>query len=107
MSLNELSSLASPLSAPQVETLKQLSSQFTPLQLAWVSGYLAASANVAPAAVAAPENNSKLTIIYGSQTGNSRGIATELANQAKAAGLAVNLVSMGDTTAAISNKNRY
>lgn len=96
MSLNELSSLASPLSAPQVETLKQLSSQLTPLQLAWVSGYLAASANVAPAAVAAPENNSKLTIIYGSQTGNSRGIATELANQAKAAGLAVNLVSMGD-----------
>ncbi|KFZ39090.1 sulfite reductase [NADPH] flavoprotein alpha-component [Shewanella mangrovi] len=96
MSLNELSSLASPLSAQQVETLKQFSAQLTPVQLAWVSGYLAASANAAPAAVSVAENNSKLTILYGSQTGNSRGVATELANQAKAAGVAVNLVSMGD-----------
>ncbi|WP_417761449.1 assimilatory sulfite reductase (NADPH) flavoprotein subunit [Shewanella sp.] len=96
MSLNDLSSLASPLSAQQVETLKQLSAQLTPVQLAWVSGYLAATANATPATVATVENNSKLTILYGSQTGNSRGVATELANQAKAAGLAVNLVSMGD-----------
>lgn len=44
MLLKELSSLASPLSAPQVDKLKQLTAELSPLQLAWVSGYLAASA---------------------------------------------------------------
>lgn len=45
MLLKELSSLASPLSQPQVEKLKQLTAELNAVQLAWVSGYLAATAN--------------------------------------------------------------
>lgn len=46
MLLKELSSLASPLSQPQVEKLKQLTAELNAVQLAWVSGYLAAQAGI-------------------------------------------------------------
>lgn len=101
MLLNELSSFASPLSQGQVDKLKQLTSELSAVQLAWVSGYLAASANandsqslVAGAAQASASQT--VTILYGSQTGNGRGVATELAAKAQAQGYAVNLASMGD-----------
>lgn len=45
--VKELSSLASPLSAEQVDKLKSLSFELNAVQLAWVSGYLAASAQSA------------------------------------------------------------
>jgi sulfite reductase (NADPH) flavoprotein alpha-component len=108
MLLNELSSLASPLSQGQVDQLKKLTAELSALQLAWVSGYLAASANsganvgadpsasglLAQATQAAPEQT--VTLLYGSQTGNGRGVATALAAKAQAQGFAVNLVSMDD-----------
>lgn len=102
MLLNELSSLASPLSQPQLDKLKQLTAELTAVQLAWVSGYLAATANVsgsainATASVAETQAAQTLTILYGSQTGNSRGIAKALAEKAKAQGYSVNLASMGE-----------
>ena len=102
MLLNELSSLASPLSQRQVDQLKKLTAELSAVQLAWVSGYLAASANsganvgqgAGALAQAAPEQT--MTILYGSQTGNGRGVATALAAKAQAQGYAVNLTSMGD-----------
>lgn len=97
MLLKELSSLASPLSQGQVDKLKQLTAELSAVQLAWVSGYLAASANagqIAPAAEAAPAQT--VTILYGSQTGNGRGVAKALADKAQAQGYAVNLASMGE-----------
>ncbi|MBQ4889638.1 assimilatory sulfite reductase (NADPH) flavoprotein subunit [Shewanella sp. MMG014] len=97
MLLKELSSFASPLSEGQVDKLKQLTSELSATQLAWVSGYLAATANqgqVAQIPEAAPAQT--VTILYGSQTGNGKGIATTLAVQASAKGFAVNLASMAD-----------
>ena len=97
MLLKELSSFASPLSEGQVDKLKQLTSELSATQLAWVSGYLAATANqgqVAQIPEAAPAQT--VTILYGSQTGNGKGIATTLAAQASAKGFAVNLASMAD-----------
>lgn len=102
MLLNELSSLASPLSQGQVDQLKKLTAELSAVQLAWVSGYLAASANsganvgqgAGALAQAAPEPT--VTILYGSQTGNGRGVATALAAKAQAQGYGVNLTSMGD-----------
>lgn len=97
MLLKELSSLASPLSQGQVDKLKQLTSELTAVQLAWVGGYLSATAEVASHAIntaSAPEQT--ITILYGSQTGNGRGVATDLAEKAQAQGYAVNLVSMAD-----------
>jgi len=97
MLLKELSSLASPLSQGQVDKLKQLTSELSAIQLAWVGGYLSASAGQAAAVnVADTEPAQTITILYGSQTGNGRGVATELAAKARAQGYAVNLASMSD-----------
>ncbi|MBL4814098.1 MAG: assimilatory sulfite reductase (NADPH) flavoprotein subunit [Shewanella sp.] len=101
MLLKELSSLASPLSSGQVDKLKQLTAELSAVQLAWVSGYLSATAEQGAnllgsetAAQSAPAQT--ITILYGSQTGNGRGVASELAAKAQAQGYAVNLASMGD-----------
>ena len=87
---------------------QQLQQAIAPLnkdQLNWVSGYLAGLAqqqggvaetsvqsSVAPAA--APQ--SVLTILYGSQTGNAKGIAEEYKAKAEAAGIKAKLVNMAD-----------
>ena len=74
-------------------------------QLTWVSGYMAGLAaaqdpnaiNVASSAVApAAEPAGTLTIIYGSQTGNAKGIATAYQAKASAAGIPAKVVSMAD-----------
>ncbi|MBP6518575.1 assimilatory sulfite reductase (NADPH) flavoprotein subunit [Shewanella sp.] len=97
MLLKELSSLASPLSQGQVEKLKQLTSELSAVQLAWVSGYLAATANAGQLApVAQTQTAQTVTILYGSQTGNGRGVAKAFADKAQAQGYAVNLASMGE-----------
>ncbi len=96
MLLKELSSLASPLSSGQVDKLKQLTAELSAVQLAWVSGYLAATSEQGTSAVPQTSAEQTITILYGSQTGNGRSVATELAQKAQAQGYAVNLVSMGD-----------
>lgn len=79
--------------------INQLTQSLTPVQLSWIGGYLTglsfqgASAGIpgaAPQAAAGPV----LTILYGSQTGNSRYVAEELHHAAKAAGINSELVSM-------------
>ncbi|MEZ9140599.1 MULTISPECIES: assimilatory sulfite reductase (NADPH) flavoprotein subunit [unclassified Shewanella] len=97
MLLKELSSFASPLSQGQVDKLKQLTSELSATQLAWVSGYLAATSNQGQIA-SAPETAAAqtVTILFGSQTGNGKAIAKSLTAQATAKGFAVNLASMAD-----------
>ena len=72
-------------------------------QLTWVSGYVAGLAagqtagEVAPAVVAEEsQSRAVLTILYGSQTGNSKGVAAAFKAKADAAGIKNNLVSMAD-----------
>ncbi|WOT05795.1 assimilatory sulfite reductase (NADPH) flavoprotein subunit [Shewanella youngdeokensis] len=96
MLLKELSSLASPLSSGQVDKLKQLTAELSAVQLAWVSGYLAATSEQGGAAVPQASAMPTITILYGSQTGNGRGVAAQLAEKAQAQGYAVNLTSMGE-----------
>ena len=90
----------SPLSDEQQRQLNQVLSTLNTQQLAWVSGYLygLSQAGVQPvasaAAVAAPSGS--LTILYGSQTGNAKGVASAIQAQAKAHGLPVTLTSMAD-----------
>ena len=73
-----------------------------PIQQAWISGFLAASAMGSTAAamppVAAPVAAAKatLTILYGSQTGNAKHVAQDLAEQSKARGIDAKLVNMAD-----------
>ena len=66
----------------------------------WLSGYvagLAAQPAALPRAVGAalakePSPQQRLTIVYGSQTGNARRVAEQLSQKAESAGLAVRLV---------------
>lgn len=96
MPFTSLIAPASPLSAQQVQDLQKLVSQLNPIQQAWVSGYLAAAAQLASggsnAGVAsAPQQAAVLTILYASQTGNAKGVATKIKAAAEAQGVAVQL----------------
>ncbi|MFG0764040.1 assimilatory sulfite reductase (NADPH) flavoprotein subunit [Aeromonas media] len=90
----------SPLSDEQQRQLNQVLSTLNTQQLAWVSGYLyglsqSGVQSVATSAVVAAPGGS-LTILYGSQTGNAKGVASAIQAQAKAHGLPVTLTSMAD-----------
>ncbi|MFB2888446.1 assimilatory sulfite reductase (NADPH) flavoprotein subunit [Aeromonas veronii] len=90
----------SPLSDEQQRQLGQVLSTLNTQQLAWVSGYLYGLSQsgqqsvAASATVAAPSGS--LTILYGSQTGNAKGVASAIKAQAEARGLPVTLASMAD-----------
>lgn len=88
------------LDTNQLASFKQSTHDLSPLQLAWASGYLAAKAEggtiVQAMAATLSVASTTLTILYGSQTGNAKGVAKSLAGQASAAGLNVELKSMGE-----------
>jgi len=90
MLLGQLNAAASPLSQEQVQKLQGLVAELNPIQQAWVSGYLAANANSAALGGQAPtagaSDAAPLTILYGSQTGNAKGVATKLKEQAESRG---------------------
>ncbi|MEM9421669.1 MAG: flavodoxin domain-containing protein, partial [Pseudomonadota bacterium] len=98
MILSQIPPGMNPLTPEQTQQIQQLLGTLTPVQQAWVSGYLAASANsAAPAVPAAPAAEAPpLTVLYGSQTGNAKHVAQELAENAKGRGLDVKLVDMAD-----------
>ncbi len=88
------------LNAEQLSTLKEVIGTYSPLQLAWASGYLAAKSEGSSVAVlptaSMAQPSSTLTILYGSQTGNAKGVAKSLADKATAQGLTVDFKSMGE-----------
>ena len=89
-----------PLSPEQSSQMQTLLTTLTPIQQAWISGYLAATSGAAGAAGAAlPAQGAEpavLTVLYGSQTGNARHVAQDVAAKARAKGLQVKLVDMAD-----------
>ena len=113
MLLSQLSAQASPLTSEQVQKLQALTAELNPIQQAWVSGYLAANANTAAlsgqVAGAVPQAGeaAALTILYGSQTGNAKGVANQLKAAAEAKGLAVKLVNMADYKPAQLKKEKF
>ncbi|WP_199610219.1 assimilatory sulfite reductase (NADPH) flavoprotein subunit [Flocculibacter collagenilyticus] len=100
MLLAQLTAESSPLTNEQITKLQGLVAELNPIQQAWVSGYLAANAQLAggqmPMLASQPQAGDTLTILYGSQTGNAKGIAQALADSARSQGLAVKLTSMAD-----------
>ncbi|TMO79875.1 assimilatory sulfite reductase (NADPH) flavoprotein subunit [Pseudoalteromonas sp. S3776] len=111
MLLGQLNAAASPLSQEQVQKLQGLVAELNPIQQAWVSGYLAANANASALGgqtpTAAAGDAAPLTILYGSQTGNAKGVATKLKEQAESRGLAVKLVSMSDYKPTALKKEKF
>jgi sulfite reductase (NADPH) flavoprotein alpha-component len=105
MSANKVSTLPlGPLDPERTELLLRVVEGLEPATLQWLSGFAAGvaherssgrlavalptgvAANAAPAARAEP--TARVTIVYGSQTGNSKRIAEKLGRAAEAAGLA-------------------
>lgn len=103
--------VSSSLDANQLVLLQQATSGYSSLQLAWASGYLAAkseqgaNAQISPVAALAAVAAKTLTILYASQTGNAKGVASKLAASAKAAGISVVLKNTADYKAKSSLKN--
>jgi sulfite reductase (NADPH) flavoprotein alpha-component len=111
MLLSSLVAQASPLSVQQVQQLQGLVSQLNPIQQAWVSGYLAASAQLAGNQIAAPAvtaaTSASLTILYGSQTGNARHEAEALAALAGAKNIAAKVLDLADYKSSQLKNEQY
>lgn len=90
-----------PLDAEQANNLHTAVSGLSPQQLQWISGYTAGLAaagdHAAPVAITpVTGSDDKLTILFGSQTGNGEEIARALARQAASQGFAANAVSLAE-----------
>lgn len=90
------------LSETKFNILKQISGDFSRDETIWASGYLAGLAG-APVGIAQPtlQNNpdheitvKKITLAYGTETGNSKKLATELAGIIKKKGIQVKLADL-------------
>ena len=111
MSANIVTTLPlGPLDPERTDLLLRVVEGLEPSTLQWLSGFAAGVAHerasgrlgvslpagpvVAPAARAEP--TARLTIVYGSQTGNSKRIAERLGRAAEAAGLAARVYAAGN-----------
>lgn len=109
----ELQVSNSPFNQEQTDLLNRLLPTLTDSQRVWLSGYLTALASAgisgglantavsvqsaAPSAAApVPAASKEITILYGSQTGNSSGLAKKFAKALEAEQYQVTLSSMGD-----------
>lgn len=112
------------LTTPKLKTLQELLSGATKEELIWLSGYLAgvvaqtAGQPVAPlaalATAAAQEPEvpakpavSKITIAYGTETGNSKKLATDFAAKAKKKGINAKVVGMEQYRLTDLSKEEY
>jgi len=99
MNSQDLLQQAAPLPGPQLTQLAAAVAGLTQSQLIWASGYLyglaqAGGSQVAAPAPAAPQG--QLVILYGSQTGNAKGVAEAIKAQAVAKSIPVSLHSLAD-----------
>jgi sulfite reductase (NADPH) flavoprotein alpha-component len=108
MSANNVTTLPlGPLDPERTELLLRVVEGLDPSTLQWLSGFTAGVAHeragrtaasstgvvVAPAARSEP--TARVTVVYGSQTGNSKRIAERLGRAAEAAGLAARVYAAG------------
>jgi sulfite reductase (NADPH) flavoprotein alpha-component len=100
----QLQVMNSPFNQEQAELLNRLLPTFTESQKVWLSGYLAGAASAPIASVlgvpsqqAADGTASKeVTILYGSQTGNARGLAKKASTTLEGKGFQVTVSAMSD-----------
>lgn len=90
----------SPLNDAQRQHIDALVRELNEQQLDWVQGYLAGyraalQSGAAPPSATQPQR-AKLTVLFGSQTGNAETLAERLTEQARAKGLEVECLDMND-----------
>lgn len=89
------------LSEAKFNILKQISGEFSRDETIWASGYLAGLAGAPVGIASSPqvphsqsETSRKITLAYGTETGNSKKLATELAGIIKKKGIQVKLADL-------------
>ncbi len=85
------------LTESKLKIFQDFLTALSPDEVLWVNGYLngvVAQRNVQPTAAVAKPTVNKITITYGTETGNSKKIATDFASKAKKNGINVKLVSL-------------
>lgn len=89
----------SPFSPDQRKILEGLIAGFTPAQRFWLGGFLSAGESTTSIATA-PTNAIPLTVLYGSESGNSEKLADLSAKEAKKRGFKATVKNMADITPA-------
>jgi sulfite reductase (NADPH) flavoprotein alpha-component len=84
-----------PFTPEQRKAIDSLVSGLNPVQRGWLSGFLAAPGTAAPIPV--PAAAAKLTVLYGTESGNSEVLADRTAKEAKKRGFQAVVKSMADT----------
>lgn len=85
------------LAEPRLKELQNWVATYTKEELVWINGYLSgllSGATPAPAPSNATPATQKVTIAYGTETGNAQKLATTLATQIKQSGLPAKLVNL-------------
>jgi sulfite reductase (NADPH) flavoprotein alpha-component len=88
-----------PFADDEIESLNRVVSTATPIQRAWLAGFLAGldAANAPQAAPAAPPQKAEpLTILYATESGNSEKLAGDVAKSARKLGFKPSLIDMAD-----------
>ena len=88
-----------PLTPEQVESLNRLLPSLAADQLTWLEGFvsgLRAGQSVPTAASAAPPVAPELTVLYGTESGNSENLADQTAKAAQKSGFKAKVVNMAD-----------
>jgi len=88
-----------PLDDAQKSQLGLALSTLNPQQTAWVSGFLAGSQGVASAASVVASDR-KLTVLYGTESGNCEELADKVSKTAKKKGFKTSMVNMSETSPA-------
>lgn len=100
----QLQVMNSPFNQEQTELLNRLLPTFTESQKVWLSGYLAGAAqSPIPSVLGMPSQQTadgtaskEVTILYGSQTGNARGLAKKASSTLEGKGFQVTVSAMSD-----------
>ena len=94
---------SAPFSTDEIEALNRLVARSSPLQRSWLSGFLAgvdAAHGTGEQPAAPPRAKEKLTILYGSETGNAETLALKARKAAQKAGLDATVLDMADASPA-------
>jgi sulfite reductase (NADPH) flavoprotein alpha-component len=90
-----------PFSPEQRRSLDSILPTLDPVQRGWLSGFLASAAASGHApVVAAPAPTTKLTVLYGSESGNAETLADQAVKEAKKRGFQAVMKNMADISPA-------
>jgi sulfite reductase (NADPH) flavoprotein alpha-component len=87
-----------PFSEEDVDLLNRVVGPASPVQRAWLAGFLAGVESVSGAAqpAPAPQAAEPLTIVFASESGNSEKLAGDVAKSARKLGLKPTVIDMAD-----------